>query len=88
MKPKHHMIIFFVLFMVSSAHAEFMEQIDEFFETHQWLILVFAFFYMISLFVYIFKCCNPFGPFCAENGTSGRNIKKDYYQDFIELDTI
>ncbi|CAL2039171.1 unnamed protein product [Caenorhabditis brenneri] len=88
MKPKHLMIILFVLFMVSSAHAEFMEQIDELFEAHQWLILVFAFFYMISLVVYIFKCCNPFGPFCAENGSLGRKNKKDYYQVFIELDTI
>ncbi|EGT53428.1 hypothetical protein CAEBREN_15629 [Caenorhabditis brenneri] len=88
MKPKHLMIILFVLFMVSSAHAEFMEQIDELFEAHQWLLLVLAFFCMISLIVYIFKYCNPFGPFCAEKGTLGRNNKKHYFLDFIELDTI
>ncbi|EGT57388.1 hypothetical protein CAEBREN_08640 [Caenorhabditis brenneri] len=88
MKSKHLMAILIVILIASSAQAELMGQIDKFFQTHQWLIMVFAFCYMISLFVYIFKCCNPFGPFCAEKGTSGRNIKKDYYQDFIELDTI
>ncbi|CAL2039176.1 unnamed protein product [Caenorhabditis brenneri] len=88
MKPKHFLLILMVLLIVNSAQAEFTEQIDEFFETHQWLILVSAFFYMISLIVYIFKCCNPFGLICAENGTPGKNNKKHYYQDFIELDTI